>query len=66
MSPVKRLVSNLKDAFAYFGVRQVFLRSSDQARVSQYEDEPAAMRIMSAGRSVGATRRTRTKATSIE
>jgi hypothetical protein len=26
MNPVKRFVSNLKDAFAYFGVRQVFLR----------------------------------------
>ncbi len=26
MSPLKRLFSNLKDAFAYFGVRQVFLR----------------------------------------
>ncbi|HEU4367002.1 MAG TPA: 2OG-Fe(II) oxygenase [Methylomirabilota bacterium] len=34
MSPVKRLVSNLKDAFAYFGVRQVFLRR-DSARVTQ-------------------------------
>ena len=34
MSPVKRLVSNLKDAFAYFGVRQVFLRR-DSARATQ-------------------------------
>lgn len=35
MSPVKRLVSNLKDAFAYFGVRQVFLRRRASARLSQ-------------------------------
>ena len=35
MSPVKRLVSNLKDAFAYFGVRQVFLRSRESTRVTQ-------------------------------
>jgi hypothetical protein len=35
MSPVKRLVSNLKDAFAYFGVRQVFLRSRASTRVTQ-------------------------------
>jgi hypothetical protein len=34
MHPVKRLVSNLKDAFAYFGVRQVFLRR-DSARATQ-------------------------------
>src|SRR5437762_2889070 len=35
MSPVKRLVSNLKDAFAYFGVRQVFLRRRESRRVTQ-------------------------------
>lgn len=35
MSPVKRLVSNLKDAFAYFGVRQVFLRRRASARLTQ-------------------------------
>ena len=34
MHPVKRLFSNLKDAFAYFGVRQVFLKR-DSARVTQ-------------------------------
>jgi len=34
MNPVKRFVSNLKDAFAYFGVRQVFLRR-DSVRATQ-------------------------------
>jgi hypothetical protein len=34
MHPVKRLFSNLKDAFAYFGLRQVFLRR-DSARATQ-------------------------------
>jgi hypothetical protein len=34
MHPVKRLFSNLKDAFAYFGVRQVFLKR-DSARAAQ-------------------------------
>jgi hypothetical protein len=34
MHPVKRFVSNLKDAFAYFGIRQVFLRR-DSARATQ-------------------------------
>jgi hypothetical protein len=35
MSPARRLVSNLKDAFAYFGVRQVFLRRRASARATQ-------------------------------
>ena len=35
MSPLRRLLSNLKDAFAYFGLRQVFLRRSVTARVIQ-------------------------------
>lgn len=34
MHPVKRLFSNLKDAFAYFGLRQVFFRR-DSARATQ-------------------------------
>jgi hypothetical protein len=35
MSPAKRLFSNLKDAFAYFGVRQVFLRRRQSVRATQ-------------------------------
>ena len=31
MHPVKRLFSNLKDAFAYFGLRAVFRRSVSAA-----------------------------------
>jgi hypothetical protein len=35
MGPAKRLFSNLKDAFAYFGVRQVFLRRRVSTRAAQ-------------------------------
>ena len=34
MSPVKRLYSNLKDAFAYFGVKAVFRGARRPVRVS--------------------------------
>jgi hypothetical protein len=41
MHPVKRLASNLKDAFAYFGLRQVFLRREPAADLERDVDRQA-------------------------
>ncbi len=41
MHPVKRLASNLKDAFAYFGLRQVFLRRGPAADLERDVDRQA-------------------------